>query len=106
MSIDFSPLWISLKTAFAATTLTFFLGIAAAWFVAGYSGRLKGIMDGLLTLPMVLPPTVVGFFLLVVLGKNGPVGKLLCLFDTQIIFSWSATVVAASAVEATTTRSG
>jgi len=98
MSIDFSPLWISLKTAFAATTLTFFLGIAAAWFVAGYSGRLKGIMDGLLTLPMVLPPTVVGFFLLVVLGKNGPVGKLLCLFDTQIIFSWSATVVAASAV--------
>jgi molybdate transport system permease protein len=98
MDMDFSPFLISMKTALAATAVTFFLGIAAAWFVAGYRGRLKGLIDCVLTLPMVLPPTVVGFFLLVILGKNSPVGKLLYSLGTQIIFSWTATVVAASLV--------
>ncbi len=96
--MDFSPFWISLKTAFLATVITFFIGIAVAWFIAGYGGKLKGIIDGVLTLPMVLPPTVVGFFLLLIFGRKGPFGKLLLLFDTQIIFSWSATVIAASVV--------
>lgn len=98
MTMDFSPLWISMKTAVTATIVTFFLGIAAAWFVAGYRGKLKGMIDGVLTLPMVLPPTVVGFFLLIVFGRNGPVGKLLYFFGTQIIFSWWATVIAAAVV--------
>lgn len=98
MSMDLSPLWISTKTAFTATVITFFLGIAAAWFVAGYRGRLKGIVDSVLTLPMVLPPTVVGFFLLIIFGRNGPIGKLLYSLGTQIIFSWSAAVIAASVV--------
>lgn len=98
MNMDFSTLWISIKTAFTATIATFFLGIAAAWFVAGYRGRLKGLVDGVLTLPMVLPPTVVGFFLLIIFGKNGPIGRLLYLLGTQIIFSWPATVIAASIV--------
>ncbi len=98
MNIDFSPLWISTKTAFAATIITFFVGIAAAWFVNGLKGKVKGIIDGILTLPMVLPPTVLGFFLLIVFGRNGPIGKLLNLFDKQVIFSWSATVIAASTV--------
>lgn len=96
--MDFSPLWISIKTALTATVVTFFFGIAAAWFVAGYRGKLKGLIDGILTLPMVLPPTVVGFFLLVIFGKNGPVGKLLYALGTHVIFSWSATVIAASVV--------
>ncbi len=98
MNIDFSPIWISLKTAFTATVVTFFLGIAVAWFLARYKGRLKAFADAVLTLPMVLPPTVVGFFLLLVFGKNGPVGKLLYSLGTQIIFSWSATVLAATVV--------
>lgn len=96
--MDFSPLWISIKTAVTATIVTFFIGIAAAWFVAKYSGKLKGLIDGILTLPMVLPPTVVGFFLLIILGIHGPVGKLLLLIGYRIIFSWPATVIAASVV--------
>jgi molybdate transport system permease protein len=98
MDMDFSPLWISVKTAFAATLITFFLGIAAAWFLAWYKGRLKGIADSILTLPMVLPPTVVGFILLTILGRNGPIGKLLNYLGVQIIFSWPATVIAATVV--------
>lgn len=98
MDMDFSPLWISIKTSFTATLFTFFLGIAAAHMVAEYKGKLKGLLDGVLTLPMVLPPTVVGFFLLVIFGKNGPIGKVLNYLGTQIIFSWTATVLAASVV--------
>lgn len=98
MPIELSPLWISIKTAFTATTVTFFTGIAAAWFAARYTGKLKGLIDGLLTLPMVLPPTVVGFFLLLVFGRNGFIGRLLYSLGTQIIFSWSATVIAAAVV--------
>jgi molybdate transport system permease protein len=98
MNMDFSPLWISVKTAFTATLITFFLGIAAAWFLAWYKGRLKGIADSILTLPMVLPPTVVGFILLIIFGRNGPIGKLLNYLGVQIIFSWPATVIAATVV--------
>ncbi|MGI6225418.1 MAG: molybdate ABC transporter permease subunit [Peptococcales bacterium] len=96
--MDFSPLWISVRTSFCATFITFFLGILAAWFVAGYKGKLKGLIDGVFTLPLVLPPTVVGFFLLLIFGRHGPIGKLLYSLGTQIIFSWSATVIAASVV--------
>ncbi len=98
MVIDYSPLWISIKTAFTATVLVFLLGIAAAWLLAGYNGRLKGLIDSIFTLPMVLPPTVVGFFLLVLVGRNSPIGKLLFSLGYQIIFSWSATVIAATVV--------
>lgn len=98
MSMDLMPLWISIKTAITATIVAFFFGIAAARLVSGYKGKLKGLIDCLLTLPMVLPPTVVGFILLVILGKNSPVGRMLYSIGTQIIFSWSATVVAASVV--------
>ncbi|HEX2926905.1 MAG TPA: molybdate ABC transporter permease subunit [Ruminiclostridium sp.] len=98
MGMDLSPLWISLKTAVTATVVTFFSGVGVAWFVAEYRGRFKGLIDGVLTLPMVLPPTVVGFFLLVIFGKNGPVGKILLLMGARVIFSWPATVIAASVV--------
>jgi molybdate transport system permease protein len=60
--------------------------------------RYQGIIDGIFTLPLVLPPTVVGFFLLVVLGKNSMIGKFLLQFDVSIVFSWEATVVAATVV--------
>lgn len=98
MTVDFSPIWISLKTALSATFIVFFLGIAAAWHLANYKGRFKGLIDGLLTLPMVLPPTVAGFFLLLLLGKNGPVGRILFAMGTSVIFTWQATVIAAAVV--------
>jgi len=98
MNMDFSPFWISLKTAFTATVLTFFFGISAAWLVTKYRGKLKGIVDGLLTLPMILPPNVLGFFLLAVFGRKGLIGKLLYSLDIQIIFTWWAAVLAAAVV--------
>ena len=96
--MDFAPLWISIKTATIATIITFFLGILISYWMSNFKGKSKGLIDGLFTLPLILPPTVVGFFLLLICGKNGPVGKLLELFNTSLIFSWAATVLAAIVV--------
>ncbi|WP_294378221.1 molybdate ABC transporter permease subunit [uncultured Clostridium sp.] len=98
MTADYSPLWISLKTSLLSTVITFFIGIAVSYFMANFKGKSKGLIDGILTLPLILPPTVVGFFLLLLCGKNGPVGKFLLLFDKTLIFSWTATVIAAVTV--------
>jgi len=91
-----SPLWISLKTVVVATAITFFLGIAAARWMARYSGKFKNLIDGLFILPLVLPPTVVGLGLLLTFGKHGPIGKFLSLFGTTVVFSWPATVISAA----------
>ncbi|MDD3269590.1 MAG: molybdate ABC transporter permease subunit [Syntrophomonadaceae bacterium] len=96
--IDLIPVWISLKTATTATIITFGLGIAAARWMAGSSFRGKSIIDALFILPLVLPPTVVGFGLLVLFGRNGPIGQVLMQFDRNVIFSWSATVIASTVV--------
>jgi len=98
LNFDFSPLWISSKTAITSTIITFFLGIAAAWFMKNKKGKFKVFFDALFTLPMVLPPTVLGFFLLLIFGKNGPIGKLLFSLGIKLIFSWPATVIAATVV--------
>ena len=98
MEFDLSPLWLSLKTAAAATVITFFLGIAAAWWMMSYRGRGRALIDGLLISPLVLPPTVVGFLLLLLFGKNGPIGQLLLQVGVTVIFSWSATVITATVV--------
>jgi molybdate transport system permease protein len=91
-----SPLWISLRTVLSATVITFFLGIAAARWMARYSGRCKNLIDGIFILPLVLPPTVVGLGLLLIFGKHGPLGEFLSLFNTTIVFSWPATVISAA----------
>lgn len=93
-----SPLWISLKTALTATALAFLLGVAAARWMMGYRGPAWGLIDGLLILPLVLPPTVVGFLLLLLVGRNGPIGQLLQLWDLSLVFTWGATVLAATVV--------
>ncbi len=90
-----SPLWISVRTVVTATVITFFLGIAVARWMARYRGRFKTLIDGLLILPLVLPPTVAGYGLLLLFGKNGPLGAFLSLFSTTVVFSWPATVIAA-----------
>lgn len=98
MDAGLTPLWISLKTSLLATFITFFIGIGSAYLVANYNGKWRGLIDSLFTLPLVLPPTVLGFFLLLIFGKNGPMGKLLEMMNTSIIFTWSATVIAAIVV--------
>jgi len=98
MAIDLSPLWISLKTALLATIITFFLGISAAYWMLGYRGKGKSLIEGIFVAPLILPPTVVGFLLLLFFGKNGPVGKLLEPFDTTIVFTWYGAAIAATVV--------
>ncbi len=97
MPMEMSPLIISLKTASLATVITFFAGLYAAHRIVKQK-RFKGLIDGLFTLPMVLPPTVVGFFLLLVFGKNSAIGRFLALFDVSVVFSWAATVISAVVV--------
>src|SRR4030095_488752 len=91
-----SPLWISIKTSFWATAITFVLGTAAARAMGQYRGRARGLLDGLLILPLVLPPTVVGFFLLLLFGRRSIVGQALEQIGITIAFSWPATVIAAA----------
>jgi len=98
--MDLSPVLITVKTASVSLGFTFFLGLAAAKFTADLKDkRLKMILDGFFTLPLVLPPTVAGFFLLYVFGVRGPVGRFfLEVFSIKIAFSWFATVLASTAV--------
>ncbi len=91
-----APLLISVKTVLTATVITFFLGIAAARWMARYRGRGKSVIDGVFILPLVLPPTVVGYGLLLLFGKHGPLGHFFALFGTTIVFSWPATVISAA----------
>lgn len=98
INTEWSPLIISIKTAGLATLVTSIVGILASYFMANYRGKFKGLIDGIFTLPLILPPTVVGFFLLLVFGKNGFIGELLLKFDISIIFSWWATVLASIVV--------
>ena len=95
--MDMQALWISIKTAATSIFITFFLGILAAYgIVRAKHEWLKTILDGILTLPLVLPPTVAGFFLLYTFGVNRPVGKFLLDFlGVKLVFNWGATVVAA-----------
>ena len=95
--MDWSPIWVSMKTAFAAICITFFLGVFAAWAVVRMkNGRSRAIWDGILTMPLVLPPTVAGFFLLYLLGVKRPVGRFFIeQFGIKIAFSWGAAVIAA-----------
>lgn len=96
-NLDLTPIWISLKTASITIVITFILGLLAAWWIySRKSETLKMIFDGIFTLPMVLPPTVAGFFLLMIFGVNQPIGKFFMnVFGVRIAFSFSATVIAA-----------
>ena len=98
--LDLSPLWISLETAAATIAIVFVLGVVAAWWVERLPDEsAKIFIDGVFTLPMVLPPTVAGFFLLVIFGNNRLVGRFFMdSFGVQIAFSWLATVLAAAVI--------
>ncbi len=96
--MNFLPLWISLKTAIVATIFAFIAGIAIAKIMFNYRGKGKNLIDGVLTLPLVLPPIVMGFLLLLLFGRNSPIGQILQQWGISIIFSWEATVIASSVV--------
>lgn len=97
--LDWSPLWISLKTGLVATVICFFLGILAASRVLRMGPRARAVWDGVLTLPMVLPPTVAGFFLLLLFSLRRPVGSFLyATFDIKVVQSWAGCVLAASVI--------
>jgi molybdate transport system permease protein len=94
--LDWSPLLISLKTGVVATVISFFLGIWIAWLVYKANKRVKNIVDSVLTLPMVLPPTVAGFILLLIFSTRRPVGAFLMdNFGIKVIQSWLGCIVAA-----------
>lgn len=98
-TIDFSPLFISLKTGVAATVIAFFTGTFAASQVMKLGGRAKAAVDGILTLPLVLPPTVMGFFLLLLFSLKRPFGKFLYMnFDIKIVQSFAGCVIAAAVI--------
>lgn len=97
--LDWSPLWISLKTGIVATIISFFLGLFAARKVIHLGTRAKSIWDGLLTLPMVLPPTVAGFFLLLIFSKRRPFGMFLNdTFDISVVHTWLGCIIAATVI--------
>lgn len=98
-SLDWSPLWISIKTGIVATVICFFAGIYTARKVMDLKPSLKAVIDGILTLPMVLPPTVAGFFLLFIFSKRRPVGIFLWdNFSIKVVQSWLGCVIAASVI--------
>lgn len=93
--MDWFPLLNSLRIALIATVCTFFLGILAAYYVARLPRGVKGVLDVVLTLPLVLPPTVVGFFLLKLMGPKGPIGAWVAQrFEAKIIMTWYAAIFA------------
>lgn len=96
--MDYSPLWVTLKTCGVAIVFVFFLGLAAAYFTLRISKRAQDIFDTIFTIPMVLPPTVCGFLLLSALGRNTAFGRFFQEIGFPLVFSWQATVIAAVVV--------
>ena len=98
-TLDWSPLLISLKTGVVATVICFFLGLFAARRVLKMGGRARAVIDGLLTLPMVLPPTVAGFFLLLIFSLRRPFGAFLYeQAGIKVVQTWLGCILAASVI--------
>lgn len=97
--MDFFPLYNSLRVAAISTVITFFTGIFAAYYIAKTPRLVKGVLDCLLTLPLVLPPTVVGFFLLKTLGPLGPIGSTVMeLYGFKLTMTWYSAIFATAIV--------
>jgi molybdate transport system permease protein len=96
--MDWFPLWNSLRIAAISGVLVFFAGILCAYYIARLPRVMKGILDVILTLPLVLPPTVCGWFLLQIFGLRHPVGRLLQQVGIQFVMTWYGGVLAASVV--------
>lgn len=97
-TLDWSPLWVTLKTTLTAIVFIFVLGLACAYLCLHVKTRTRSILDTIFTIPMVLPPTVCGFLLLLACGSNTPFGQFFIDIGFPLIFSWPATVIAAVVV--------
>jgi len=96
MQVDWFPLWLSLRVAGIATLIALIVGVGIAYVLANTSFRGRDVLDAIVTLPLVLPPTVLGYYLLVLLGRNTPLGRAYeWLFGTPLVFTWQAAVLAA-----------
>ena len=96
--MDWYPLWNSLRIAAISSVLVFFLGIFAAYYVAKLPRAVKGILDVIFTLPMVLPPTVCGYFLLLLFGVKRPIGLLLSKLGMQVAMTCQGGILASEVV--------
>jgi molybdate transport system permease protein len=96
MQIDWFPLWLSLRVAVASTLISLGAGLWVAYILANRNFRGKEALDAAVALPLVLPPTVLGYYLLVLLGRSSPLGRVWeALFGSPLVFTWKAAVVAA-----------
>jgi molybdate transport system permease protein len=96
VSIDWFPLWLSLRVAVISTALAVLVGVWLAWLLANREFRGKEVIDAGVTLPLVLPPTVLGYYLLVLLGRASPFGQFYeTITGSPLVFTWQAAVVAA-----------
>ncbi|MGN0512634.1 MAG: molybdate ABC transporter permease subunit [Lachnospiraceae bacterium] len=96
--MDLFPLWNSLRIAGIASIIVFFLGIFAAYYAARLPRVIKGVLDVVLTLPLVLPPTVCGYFLLVLFGTKRPLGMFLQQFGIKFVMTWYGGILTAAVV--------
>lgn len=96
--MDWYPLWNSLRIAAISCVLVFFTGIFAAYYASKLPRAIKGLLDVVLTLPLVLPPTVCGYFLLVLFGTKRPLGRFLAEYGIQFVMTWSGGILAAAVV--------
>ena len=94
--MDWFPLWLSLQVALCATAISVVVGLALAWGLANGKFRGKEIVDALVTLPLVLPPTVLGYYLLILVGRNSPLGIVYeKITGSSLVFTWQGAVLAA-----------
>jgi molybdate transport system permease protein len=93
--VDLSPVWLTLRVSLVATALTLLVGVPLAWALA--RGRFPGrsLLEALVVAPLVLPPTVLGYYLLVLIGTRGPIGRALGVIGVELAFTWRAAVLAA-----------
>ncbi|MBB3212384.1 molybdate transport system permease protein [Herbaspirillum sp. Sphag1AN] len=98
MPAFWTPLLLSLKVAGWATVINLFLGVAAAFGLSRWRSSWRDLIDSILTLPLVLPPTVLGYYLLVLFGKRGPLGAWLAQYGIELVFTWQGAVIASTVV--------
>lgn len=93
--MDLFPLWLSLQVSLTATALTLLVGVPLAWLLARKRFHGRDLLEALVVFPLILPPTVLGYYLLVVIGSQGPVGRALAAVGIELVFTWRAAVLAA-----------